>query len=129
MTNRRAVELACNALTMLIRTRILPECTDSTNATPADYDRLEKACVTLTLFATSAQQPLKSALMAQLRDLLEDVHRNTGNPLSAKAVHAMQTLIWKTANGPDPCSEAWLSLLRRPIFDGAGQVNKARIGR
>ncbi|KAI7215800.1 hypothetical protein KC333_g5221 [Hortaea werneckii] len=51
-------------------------------------------------------------------------------PLSAKATHAAQTLIWKNADRHgSQTAESWLRLLQHPMFDSAGLLNKAKIWR
>jgi len=127
---RYNVACALSALQGLVCFRLLPDL--APNAVPDNVtsERLEKAAVTCVLFATSQNEVPPAGVVSGLQTLLDTVYKRSGCPFSAKATHAAQTLIWKTAgtSSPDVAAD-WLKLLRHPMFDGAGQLNKARIGR
>jgi hypothetical protein len=92
--------------------------------------RLEKAIVTYLFFITADAEPRANDGAETTTALLNMTQQRTGHMLSAKATHAAQTLIWKKAGAVSAeASEAWCLLLQHGIFDGAGLVNKARIGR
>ena len=129
-TKKRSIQIACDALLSLIGDRLIPLFHDAECANEQDRDRLEKACVTFVLFAVKASDEAVSPPPDMLQTLLDTISHRVRGILSAKAVHAMQTLIWKASSSSQPpTTEAWLQLLRHPAFDGAGLVNKARIGR
>lgn len=121
-------QIACDLIAALVQNRLLPDLRTSGDVKESDRDRLEKACVTYVLFAVGSAEvvPAAEALQALLHSMSQDAHIT----LSAKAVHAMQTLIWKASGSDDPlATDAWLQVLRHPAFDAAGQSNKAKIGR
>lgn len=129
-TRKRNVWIACDAILFLIKDRLIPLFHDADYANEPDRERFEKACVTFVLFAVNDSNDMATAAIDMLHSLLETISHRAGGILSAKAVHAMQALIWKASGSSHPpTTEAWLQVLRHSAFDGAGLINKARIGR
>ena len=128
---KASIEAACHGLEQLITVRLLPDSSAVRGADDPIQTWIEKSCVTYALFATSRPDTARSFAIEGLGSILDAVaQRNTISVFSAKATHAAQTLIWKAAGSPDSEIEAgWCSLLRHPLFDSAGQGNKAKIGR
>lgn len=126
---KHSAQIACEALAAFIRDRLIPIFAAGGNVSDDDQIRLEKACVTFVLFSVNSKEDLVAAAIGSLQYLLDRLTQTIGNLLSAQAVHAMQTLIWKACGSDMSTTDAWLQLLRHPAFDGAGQANKARIGR
>lgn len=130
---KRDLEVACSALAELVKKRLVPDPT----ADPIDQSqmslvqsRIEKVCVTYTLFATSDAAASSISAIGGLQATLDSIAQRSDMTFSAKATHAVQALVWKTATTPDSAStETWYALLRHPLFNGAGQANKAKIGR
>ena len=90
---------------------------------------VETACVTMTLFV-STDKDTDGDDVDQLDQTFDSIVQLGGNALSAKATHATQTLIWKASGMCNAnLADKWCVLLRHPLFDNAGQINKARIGR
>ncbi len=123
-------EIAFGALEQLITARLVPDMSATDDADEPVQAWTEKACVTLTLLTTKnvalGFQPAKE----RLQRAFTSVASRAGGGFSAKATHAMQTLIWKTMTNMTPAdAEHWCGLLRHPLFNGAGHINKARIGR
>ncbi|OQO09159.1 hypothetical protein B0A48_06050 [Cryoendolithus antarcticus] len=127
---RKAHVQAClSSLDQLIRNRLLP---DLTTAMETDelHTWLEKAAVTYTSVCTANAFTSVGEPVAMLTALFDAIVHATQSPVSAKATHTIQTLIWNASSkstGED--TKSWLQLLRHPLFDSAGVVNKARIGR
>ena len=124
------VDAACLALGKLISGRMPPNiAADQSNAPPIQ-DYLERACISQVLFATSSPGVARQFAIDQLHQTFNAIVQRSNSLFSPQATHAAQTLIWKAAAASDPdTAERWFVLLRHPLFDGAGQVNKARIGR
>ena len=126
---RVSAETACNAIRRLITERLLQDLTDEGDTGSSNIDYMEKACVTYTLFASTDLRESRAATDA-LRNTLDAVVQRRNNVLSPKATHAAQTLMWKAVGASDPeTAEVWCTLLRHPLFEAAGQTNKARIAR
>lgn len=129
-TKKQDVRVACDALGTFIRERLLPALAGGDEANENDRARLEQACVTFGLFTVDSPSDVVPPGTDPLQALLDDLSRVSIDTLSAKAVHAMQTLMWKATGSSDSSgTDKWLALLRHPALDGAGQANKARIGR
>ena len=128
-TKRYSVQIACDVLGALIRDRLIPVFAAGVNVKEADQVRLERACVTFVLLTVSATDDTVHSAIESLQVLLDNLMRDARSLLTTKAVHAMQTLMWKTCGSNAANADAWLQLLRHPALDGAGQANKARIGR
>ncbi|KAK6396127.1 hypothetical protein LTR65_010237 [Meristemomyces frigidus] len=121
---------ALTALNELITLRLLSDILPDAQEESVSRDRLEKATVSYVLFATTQDEASPTQTIAGLQTLFDTVIKRSNSALSAKATHAAQTLIWKTAGAPRAdIADEWCKLLRHPIFDSAGQLNKARIGR
>ncbi len=127
---KRSDEVACDALDQLVSARILPDIGAEPAAEHRNADWLEQACVTYTVFGTGAKKNVAQPMVKRLEALFNTVMETTGKSLSPKATHAIQTLIWQRVDrDEDGDVEAWCALLRHPLFDSAGYVNKAKIGR
>lgn len=122
---------ACDALRRIIVDRLVPYLADSDHDKEADSARvwIEKAIVTYVQFTATDLSSIPTALI-DMRDLLNEILASSNADLSPRATHAAQTLMWKASNTADAqTEEEWCNLLRHPIFENAGQINKARIGR
>lgn len=127
---RVSVELACHGLGELITARLLEDLPHDGDAGSSIPDYIEKACVTYALFATSGPESAPLFVIDGLQKTLDMIVKRSSRAMSPKATHATQSLIWKAASAADPdAADRWCDLLRHPLFDGAGQINKARIGR
>lgn len=116
------------ALAELIHTRLLPELRDTHEKDNTIQCWLEKATVAYILCAKSPASTPQEFSVVGTRELLD--HIKSEIPalcFTGKATHAAQTLIWQAATGPN--TGEWLHLLRHPVFDNAGHLNKARVGR
>lgn len=123
-------EVAFGALEQLLEHRLIPDVPDHDEESTSAQDRVERACVAYTLYATSTKDPSQEMLIKRLGDVLTTIFQRTSMTSSAKATHAMQTLIWKAAGAAaQDMAEEWCKLLRHAMFERAGQVNKGRIGR
>ena len=123
-------DLARNSLQQFIITRLLPNVDINQVTDDTTQQWLEKACVTSTLFATIDQALIPRDTIRRLEATFTAIVQHTGKALSPKAIHAIQTLIWKNTGDVEPdTAEMWCSLLRHSMFGSAGQLNKARIGR
>ena len=121
---------ALSALQFLVKGRLLHDLAADEGPNSAGIYRLEVAIVNYLLFATSSSDLPPEEVVADAKSLLDAVSDWDKRPLSAKATHAAQTLIWKCAGNPsDAASILWTKMLQHPVFDSAGQLNKARIGR
>lgn len=127
---KASVETACNALGELITVRLLPDMSAVQQTENSLPNWVEKTCVTYTLFATSDPEAARKFALSGLENALNAIAQHSNTTFSSKATHAAQTLIWKAAGAADTdTADRWCALLRHPLFDSAGQANKARIGR
>ncbi|KAK4911225.1 sporulation-specific protein 22 [Elasticomyces elasticus] len=118
------------ALTDFIAARLLPDCAPADTASGQSFERLERALVTYVMFACTSSGLEAQDSLVGIRSVLDEVSRQTERGLSARATHAAQTLIWKRASSAtDDFVDEWCQLLQHTMFDSAGQMNKARIGR
>lgn len=127
---RHSTSCALAALQQLCTARLAPDLAASPQSDQTTLQRIEKAAITYIVFATSESGLSPTEATSGLQQMLDELITRSNVPFSAKATHAAQTLIWKTAGNCElSVTEDWLRLLRHPIFDSAGQLNKARIGR
>lgn len=125
-----SLETACDALRHFITKRLINDLSRDEHTEDSHFEYVEKACVTLVHFCSSNSSVADQASIDGLKEALDSVARHCGRALSAKATHAAQTLIWKASSASESgITDRWCSLLRHPLFDSAGHVNKARIGR
>lgn len=125
-----SAEVACDALGELIESRLLPDVSAASGSRDGLQDWIEKACVTYTHFAASISDAAYDHIIDRLGSVFDAVAKQSGTTFSPRATHAIQALIWKAVGiAEHGNAEAWCSLLRHSLFDSAGQVNKARIGR
>jgi hypothetical protein len=91
---------------------------------------VEKSCVTYTLFVTSDSQETQNLSVQWLQGIYDAIAQALNGPLPPRATHATQALIWKAA-GVDhtELADKMHGLLRHPLFNSAGQLNKAKISR
>ncbi|KAK0871741.1 sporulation-specific protein 22 [Friedmanniomyces endolithicus] len=117
-------------LTDFITTRLLPDCVPDEAADERRFDRLERAIVTYVMFVTTSDELPTRDTAAGVKFILDEVSHGTKRTLSARATHAAQTLVWKKAGAANvESSDEWCQLLRHAVFDSAGHMNKAKIGR
>lgn len=126
LVSRKASHLACKCLDTLISKRLLPL---------EKGDWLEQAFVSrlwITIQDSHACQ--EEAIIESLKALLDLIVKQLPNPLSAKATHAAQVLIWKVSeifftqqNWRLSCS--WCKLALHIVFDKSGELNDAKIAR
>ncbi|KAF2143242.1 uncharacterized protein K452DRAFT_167927 [Aplosporella prunicola CBS 121167] len=69
-----------------------------------------------------------------LRELLDTVQQNMHGAFSVAATHAAQTLLWKRiestySQSQFNAAEAWCRLSLHPLFEKAGELNKAKVAR
>ncbi|KAI7088587.1 SPO22-domain-containing protein [Hortaea werneckii] len=121
---------ALAALNYLASDRLVADAADLSESNAMTVDRIERTVVTYSLFATTSNDIDAAEAIDCFHDLLEVLYRHMKTPLSAKATHAAQTLIWKNADRHgSQATESWLRLLQHPMFDSAGLLNKAKIWR
>ncbi|KAI6910939.1 SPO22-domain-containing protein [Hortaea werneckii] len=121
---------ALTALKYLATDRLVADTADFSETNAMAVDRIERIVVTYSLFATTSNDLDAAEALNCFHDLLEVLYRHMKAPLSAKATHAAQTLIWKNADRHgSQAAENWLKLLQHPMFDSAGFLNKAKIWR
>lgn len=121
---------ALTALEEFITFRLLPDLLPGQSEESNARDRLEKTTVTYVLFATTQNEQPPTQTIAGLRTLIDAIVTSGKSALSPKATHAAQTLLWKTAGAANAdIADDWCKLLRHPIFESAGHLNKAKIGR
>ncbi|OQO08372.1 hypothetical protein B0A48_06242 [Cryoendolithus antarcticus] len=127
---RKAHVQAClSSLDQLIRNRLLPDLT-SVMETDELPTWLEKAVVTYTSVCTATAFTSACKPVATLTTLFDAIIHATQSPLSARTTHTIQTLIWNaSAKSTGENTKSWLHLVQHCLFDSAGVVNKARIGR
>lgn len=91
---------------------------------------LEKATITYVHLATTQTTEARAEMLDDIQELLDRLQASRESMFSTKATHAAQTLLWKASGDADRSSSyKWCDLLRHPLFDNAGHLNKARIGR
>ncbi|KAI7074342.1 hypothetical protein KC327_g5276 [Hortaea werneckii] len=121
---------ALTALKYLASDRLVADAADFSGSNAMTVDRIERTVVTYSLFATTSNDIHAAEAIDCFHDLLDVLYRHMKTPLSAKATHAAQTLIWKNADRHgSQATESWLKLLQHPMFDSAGLLNKAKIWR
>lgn len=129
-TKRFSAHAALVALHELVTHRLLPDLPPDAEPESVARDRMEKGVVTYVLFATTQTEVSPMEAITSLQALFDSLIQRSNALLSTKATHAAQTLIWKTAGASSAnIADSWYKLLQHPAFDGAGQLNKARIGR
>ncbi|KAL1632490.1 sporulation-specific protein 22 [Neofusicoccum ribis] len=114
-------ELAGKALDKLLHTRLL---------TNANKQWIEKVVVTQVWIYVDSGDDQPSNL---LRDLL-DVVLHDSHTFEAPATHAAQTILWKRteiaySQGKYMEAESWCNIALHPLFQKAGDLNKAKIAR
>lgn len=133
-TLRKASAQSCptalHALRVLICNRLLTAVQDDMTGGNAAQVWLEKASIAYILFHTRAPDFAPHTSSDDLQDLFDSLSNALGLSFSAKATHAGQTLMWKAIGKSNAVQVfGWCQLLRHPLFENAGHVNKARIGR
>lgn len=119
-----------SALKMFVSLRLLPEIQGGAQDDALLQAWLEKTTIAFILFATSASAEIPSSSPSEIQDLLDTIQAHNNVPFSAPATHAAQALIWKAIDAEDSTLSPVLhELLRHPLFDNAGHLNKGRIGR
>ncbi|KAF2190807.1 SPO22-domain-containing protein [Zopfia rhizophila CBS 207.26] len=97
-----------------------------------NQDWIEKAVITRIWVGTTGSSSEQSN--EPLQELFENISRKTKHPLSAPATHAAQTLLWKRVEATYSqeqyaVAESWCLLSLHPLFEKAGELNKAKIAR
>ena len=129
-TRQADTKIAYDSLKYLITSRLLPEVATSNESEDSVQVYLEKACITYIHFATKDPASISVAEINELEKILNAAIQKTTRSLSETATHAAQTLMWKAVGASNPgIAERLTALLRHPLFDNAGHLNKARIGR
>lgn len=114
----------------MICNRLLPESEDHSATGIASLVWLEKASVAYILFHTKAPDFEPHAAQNDLQKLFDTLFNAFHSPFSSKATHAGQTLIWKAIGQHNGAHVFGLCrLLTHALFENAGHINKARIGR
>ena len=127
---KRSSDCALSALHHLIAARLIPDFTTRPEHDTNAQDQLERALVTLVVFATEQAGPKILEIITTLRDIMDTMVKLDGLVFSPRATHAAQALIWKVLSTSDPTiSDHWCAVLQHPLFASAGHLNKARIGR
>lgn len=127
---RHSTRCALTALENLATDRLVADTADFSETNAMIIDRIERTVVTYSLFATTSNDIDAAEAIDCFHGLLESLYRHMKAPLSAKATHAAQTLIWKNADRHgSQTAENWMKLLQHPMFDSAGLLNKAKIWR
>lgn len=117
----RSPEVASKVLEKFLQTRLFNH---------GDAQWIEKVVVTqLWIFLDSASNQLSETLL----DLLNVVLQNS-RPFGAPATHAAQTLLWKRieimySQGNYQETQSWCNIALHPLFEKAGDLNKAKIFR
>ena len=122
-------DIAYSALKELITRRLLPNLSDNEDDDITLHEYLETACVTYTLFATDHGTASRTTV-SDLQKTFDAIVQRSRAPLSPKATHAAQTLIWKASGAADPkLAEVWCNLMQHSLFDRVGHVNKSKVAR
>lgn len=123
--DRQSASLACQALDMLLRR--LYDVDEEIQQTC-----VEKVTVTRIWIVVTGRPTLESTM--KLQELLDEILGTTGKPFSSEASHAAQSLMWKLIDPhlgqlqeSDPGT--WCRLACHAIFQKAGELNKAKLGR
>lgn len=123
-------DVAIAALQTFILERLLPEVSSVHSVLDQVNEWLEKASITYTLYATTRMVSSGESLVDGLTLLFDSLHEHAAARFTSKATHAAQTLIWKATSLPDfTVAQQCCLLLRHPLFDNAGNINKGRIAR
>ncbi|KAK4506953.1 hypothetical protein PRZ48_000686 [Zasmidium cellare] len=132
-TLRKACEKSCTTALHALRTfichRLLPDIEDNSQSKSVSQGWLEKASVAYILFHTRLPTFAPATSLDDLQDLFDTISNTLQSPFTAKATHAAQTLMWKAIGQSSGNTFKWCQLLRHPLFENAGYINKARIGR
>ncbi|EKG11028.1 Tetratricopeptide-like helical [Macrophomina phaseolina MS6] len=120
----KSSEMAGKILEKFIQTRILTQ----ENAQWIEKVVVTQLWISLESVESATNQPCEKTL-----DLLNLVLQNS-RPFNAPATHAAQTLLWKRieimyGQGKYDETEAWCSISLHPLFEKAGDLNKAKIAR
>lgn len=113
-----------------ITSRLLPEAMADGNPNTEVLTWIEKACVTYTSFVTRDAQGTQQVTIDWLHMVFDATAKTLRGGFPSRATHAMQALIYKASGtGDTNMAKKWLAMLRHPVFDTAGPLNKAKIGR
>lgn len=122
--------VACKALGDLLTSRLLPDIMIDGELNQEIMAWIERVCVTYALFVTKGAERADHVTVDWLQQIYDATSRAVGGMFSSKATHAIQALVYKASATKDAnLAKKWLQILRNPLFDTAGQVNKAKIGR
>lgn len=125
-----SVASALTALRSFIDLRLVPELESEQPARKAAQTWLEKATISYIMYATTKRPGPKEEMLDDLQEVLDSVARGSEIKFTTKATHAAQTLLWKAIGDSDAgMTYSWCHLLKHALFENAGSLNKARIGR
>lgn len=128
--HEQAAQTAFDALEHYIVKRLIPEAAHGTEDRTPAQDWVERACVALILHATENPASMDVESTNRMRDVLDSAGQTASITFTPKATHAAQTVIWKAISGTrSEVANIMCDLLRHPVFDRAGNLNKARVGR
>jgi hypothetical protein len=125
LVSKKATGRACVCLDNLISTRLL---------TMDRVDWLEQAIITRLWLTIQDRINHEERTVDELRATLDTVAKQLPRPLSPKATHAAQILLWKVSEtffvqeSYQVCS-AWCGLALHVVFDKSGELNCAKISR
>ena len=128
--NQASHVAACRALEDFLTSRLLPDVIDGGEMDHQVLKRVEQVCVTYALLVVQGSQRAQHVTIDWLQGAYDATAAALNGTYSSKATHAMQALVYKIFPPNDAnVADKWLRILRHPLFNNAGQVNKAKIGR
>jgi hypothetical protein len=128
--NTASHEAACRALGDILTSRLLPDVTSGGDTDQQIFKWVEQVCVTYALYVTQNSQRTLHVTIEWLQGAYDATSQALNGTFSTKATHAIQALVYKASTTDDAnIADKWLEILRHPLFNNAGQVNKTKIGR
>lgn len=125
LVSKKAAAQACQCVDTLISKRLLPMEKESW---------LEQAFVTRLWIMLQSPKCLEESGIAPLKELLDAMTRKLEKPLSPKATHAAQILLWKVSEvmyvqEKYRLASLWCRVALHMVFDKSGELNYAKIAR
>ena len=128
--NQASHVAACRALEDFLTSRLLPDVIDGGETDHRVLKWVEQVCVTYALLVVQGSQRAQHVTIDWLQGAYDATAAALNGTFSSKATHAIQALVYKISAPNDAnVADKWLRILRHPLFNNAGQVNKAKIGR
>jgi hypothetical protein len=122
--------IALDCLEHFVSKRLVPEAANRTEHDTTTQDWIERACVAFILYATQDTAFMTNDITTRIQTILNHIGHRADISFTPRATHAAQTLIWKAMSRASPeVADAMCDVLRNRVFDSAGSINKARIGR